>query len=126
VALDRYVAAALLTGLQLLDRLGRQQLGGSRGYNWGEFGEMCIKRDCLFTLSLKYAPSTHSATNKVPPPSPPPQNTTPKQPPTGAVGQPADVAELVLFLADGNKSRFITGQSFVIDGGVSKRMVYPD
>jgi hypothetical protein len=30
------------------------------------------------------------------------------------------------FLADESKSGFVTGQSFVVDGGVSKRMVYPE
>jgi NAD(P)-dependent dehydrogenase (short-subunit alcohol dehydrogenase family) len=36
-----------------------------------------------------------------------------------------DVAQLCLFLADNAKSGFITGQEFVVDGGVSKKMVYP-
>lgn len=30
--------------------------------------------------------------------------------PVGRVGRPEDVAELVLFLADGSRSGFITGQ----------------
>jgi NAD(P)-dependent dehydrogenase (short-subunit alcohol dehydrogenase family) len=42
------------------------------------------------------------------------------------VGQPRDIAELVLFLADATKSGFITGQHFVADGGVTKRMTYPE
>ncbi|PRW57640.1 oxidoreductase isoform A [Chlorella sorokiniana] len=46
--------------------------------------------------------------------------------PAGRVGRPEDVAELVLFLADGSRSGFITGQEFVIDGGVTKKMVYPE
>ncbi|WIA08450.1 hypothetical protein OEZ85_007887 [Tetradesmus obliquus] len=45
---------------------------------------------------------------------------------TGSVGSPADIAELVLFLADPAKSGFITGQHFVADGGVTKRMTYPE
>ncbi|KAL4432571.1 hypothetical protein ABPG77_000508 [Micractinium sp. CCAP 211/92] len=45
---------------------------------------------------------------------------------TGRVGLPDDVAELCLFLADGAKSGFITGQEFVVDGGVTKKMVYPE
>jgi NAD(P)-dependent dehydrogenase (short-subunit alcohol dehydrogenase family) len=44
----------------------------------------------------------------------------------GRVGVPADVAEMVGFLADGSKSGFITGQEFVVDGGSTKRMTYPD
>ena len=46
--------------------------------------------------------------------------------PAGRVGVPADVAELCLFLADGARSGFITGQRFVVDGGVTTRMVYPE
>lgn len=44
----------------------------------------------------------------------------------GHVGRPQDIAELVLFLADPDKSGFITGQHFVADGGVTKRMTYPE
>lgn len=44
----------------------------------------------------------------------------------GRVGVPADVAEMVAFLADNSKSGFITGQQFVVDGGVAKRMTYPE
>lgn len=43
----------------------------------------------------------------------------------GRVGVPEDVAELCAFLADGTKSGFITGQQLVVDGGVTKKMVYP-
>ena len=38
--------------------------------------------------------------------------------PLGRVGSPREVAEIVYFLADNEKSSFITGASFVIDGGV--------
>ena len=41
------------------------------------------------------------------------------------VGQPNGVAQLCLFLADPKKAAFVIGQEFVIDGGVSKKMVYP-
>uniref|UniRef100_A0A0G4I910 Oxidoreductase n=1 Tax=Chromera velia CCMP2878 TaxID=1169474 RepID=A0A0G4I910_9ALVE len=44
----------------------------------------------------------------------------------GRVGLPDDVAEAVLFLADGRRSGFITGQDLVVDGGVSTRMRYPE
>lgn len=33
---------------------------------------------------------------------------------------------MVAFLADDARSGFITGQQFVVDGGVTKRMTYPD
>ncbi|ERN16945.1 hypothetical protein AMTR_s00057p00190390 [Amborella trichopoda] len=46
--------------------------------------------------------------------------------PVGRVGVPEDIAEMCLFLADSNRAGFITGQEFVIDGGVTKKMVYPD
>ena len=45
---------------------------------------------------------------------------------TGRVGMTNDVAQLCLFLADGKKSGFITGQEFTIDGGVSKKLIYPE
>lgn len=46
--------------------------------------------------------------------------------PAGRVGVPKDVAEMCLFLCDGERAGFITGQEFVVDGGVVKKMVYPD
>ncbi len=45
------------------------------------------------------------------------------QHPAGRVGHPADVAELVLYLASG-KAAFITGQNLVIDGGMTRKMIY--
>jgi NAD(P)-dependent dehydrogenase (short-subunit alcohol dehydrogenase family) len=47
------------------------------------------------------------------------------QHPVGRIGVPADVAELVLFLLS-EKAGFITGQNFVVDGGMTKRMIYAD
>lgn len=38
--------------------------------------------------------------------------------PLQRVGQPAEVAEAILFLADGQRSSFVTGQTLVVDGGV--------
>jgi NAD(P)-dependent dehydrogenase (short-subunit alcohol dehydrogenase family) len=40
---------------------------------------------------------------------------------TPYVGQPADVADLVVFLAS-DESRYITGQLIRIDGGMSVRV----
>ena len=34
-------------------------------------------------------------------------------------GETRDIVELVLFLADSQKSGWITGQSIVVDGGIS-------
>jgi NAD(P)-dependent dehydrogenase (short-subunit alcohol dehydrogenase family) len=47
------------------------------------------------------------------------------QQPVGRVGKPADIAELVLFLAD-SRAGFITGQNFVVDGGMTRKMIYLD
>jgi len=44
---------------------------------------------------------------------------------SGRVGNPKDVAEMVAFLADNEKSGFVTCQEFTVDGGVTKRMYYP-
>jgi NAD(P)-dependent dehydrogenase (short-subunit alcohol dehydrogenase family) len=45
--------------------------------------------------------------------------------PAGRVGTAEDVAALVAFLV-GSESRFITGAEFVVDGGVTRKMIYPD
>lgn len=38
------------------------------------------------------------------------------------VGSPEEVAEGILFLADGTKSSFITGQAMVVDGGATAKL----
>jgi NAD(P)-dependent dehydrogenase (short-subunit alcohol dehydrogenase family) len=45
--------------------------------------------------------------------------------PAGRVGTPEDVAALVAFLA-GPDSGFITGAEFIVDGGVTRKMIYPE
>jgi NAD(P)-dependent dehydrogenase (short-subunit alcohol dehydrogenase family) len=45
--------------------------------------------------------------------------------PVGRVGMADDVAALAAFLL-GSDSGFITGAEFVIDGGVTRKMIYPD
>jgi len=47
------------------------------------------------------------------------------QHPCGRVGTPADIAEMVAYLLS-SRSGFITGQDFVIDGGMTKKMIYTD
>ncbi len=47
-----------------------------------------------------------------------------EQHPVGRVGLPDDIANMVLFLADNHLSGFITGQNFVVDGGMTKKMIY--
>jgi NAD(P)-dependent dehydrogenase (short-subunit alcohol dehydrogenase family) len=49
-----------------------------------------------------------------------------KQHPAGRVGRPDDVAELVSWLLDGKRSGFITGANFVIDGGMTRKMIYEE
>jgi NAD(P)-dependent dehydrogenase (short-subunit alcohol dehydrogenase family) len=45
------------------------------------------------------------------------------QHPVGRVGRPDDIARMILFLADPANS-FITGQTFVVDGGMTRKMMY--
>jgi NAD(P)-dependent dehydrogenase (short-subunit alcohol dehydrogenase family) len=40
----------------------------------------------------------------------------------GRVGEPEEIGELILFLADGNKSGYITGENIVIDGGATVKL----
>jgi NAD(P)-dependent dehydrogenase (short-subunit alcohol dehydrogenase family) len=45
------------------------------------------------------------------------------QHPTGRAGRPADVAALVAYLIS-DDAGFVTGQNFVIDGGMTRKMIY--
>ena len=45
------------------------------------------------------------------------------QHPAGRVGRDTDIAELVAYLVS-DASGFVTGQNFVIDGGMTKKMIY--
>jgi NAD(P)-dependent dehydrogenase (short-subunit alcohol dehydrogenase family) len=45
------------------------------------------------------------------------------QHPAGRVGRPEDIANMVLFLLN-PENDFITGQNFIIDGGMTKKMIY--
>ena len=47
------------------------------------------------------------------------------QHPAGRVGNPLDIANMVLFLCS-DKSGFITGENICIDGGMTRQMVYHD
>ena len=49
-----------------------------------------------------------------------------KQHPAGRVGRPGDVAEIVSWLLDGKRSGFVTGANFVIDGGMTRKMIYEE
>lgn len=43
--------------------------------------------------------------------------------PVGRVGRPQDISSMVLFLCS-QEAGFISGETFTIDGGMSKRMIY--
>ena len=47
------------------------------------------------------------------------------QHPAGRVGTPEDVAALAVFLL-GADSGFVTGANFVVDGGMTRRMIYAE
>jgi NAD(P)-dependent dehydrogenase (short-subunit alcohol dehydrogenase family) len=46
------------------------------------------------------------------------------QHPAGRVGKPDDIAEIVAWLLDGERSGFVTGANFTVDGGMTKKMIY--
>lgn len=45
------------------------------------------------------------------------------QQPAGRVGNPLDIANMVLFLSS-NKAGFVTGENICIDGGMTRQMIY--
>ena len=45
------------------------------------------------------------------------------QHPAGRVGRPLDVAEVVAWLLDGERSGFVTGAEFILDGGMTRKMI---
>jgi NAD(P)-dependent dehydrogenase (short-subunit alcohol dehydrogenase family) len=48
------------------------------------------------------------------------------QHPVGRVGKPEDVAEMVAFLLDPDRSGFVTGANVVVDGGMTRKMIYEE
>ena len=46
------------------------------------------------------------------------------QHPAGRIGTPGDIAAMTLHLCDPARGGFITGQEFVIDGGMTRKMIY--
>jgi len=46
-----------------------------------------------------------------------------EQHPVGRVGIAADIAAMAVYLAS-EQAGFITGQNFIVDGGVTKKMLY--
>lgn len=49
-----------------------------------------------------------------------------EQHPAGRVGDPIDIANLCLFLADNEKAGFITGVNIIVDGGMTVKMIYAE
>jgi len=48
-----------------------------------------------------------------------------EQHPVGRVGRPQDIAGLVAFLVS-EEAGFITGQNFIVDGGMTRKMIYAE
>ena len=48
------------------------------------------------------------------------------QHPAGRVGTPEDIAEMAAFLLDAKRAGFVTGAEFVIDGGMTRKMIYEE
>ena len=48
------------------------------------------------------------------------------QHPAGRVGKPQDIADVVAFLLDRKRSGFVTGANFVVDGGMTRKMIYEE
>ena len=46
------------------------------------------------------------------------------QHPAGRVGRPEDIAQIVAWLLDGERSGFVTGANFTVDGGMTRKMIY--
>jgi NAD(P)-dependent dehydrogenase (short-subunit alcohol dehydrogenase family) len=46
------------------------------------------------------------------------------QHPVGRVGKPQDIAEIAAWLIDAKRSGFVTGANFVVDGGMTRKMIY--
>ncbi len=48
------------------------------------------------------------------------------QHPAGRVGRPQDIAEMAAYLLDEKRSGFITGANVVVDGGMTRKMIYSE
>ncbi len=57
------------------------------------------------------------------PPSPPLRDIDHQQHPAGRVGKPTDIAEMCVFLVS-PQAGFVSGTNIVVDGGMTKKMIY--
>ena len=48
------------------------------------------------------------------------------QHPAGRVGKPEDIAEIVAWLLDRERSGFVIGAEFIVDGGMTRKMIYAE
>jgi NAD(P)-dependent dehydrogenase (short-subunit alcohol dehydrogenase family) len=48
------------------------------------------------------------------------------QHPAGRVGRPEDIGQIVAYLLDGDRSGFVTGANFTVDGGMTRKMIYEE
>jgi NAD(P)-dependent dehydrogenase (short-subunit alcohol dehydrogenase family) len=48
------------------------------------------------------------------------------QHPVGRIGKPQDIVEMVAFLLDRERAGFITGANFIVDGGMTRKMIYEE
>jgi NAD(P)-dependent dehydrogenase (short-subunit alcohol dehydrogenase family) len=48
------------------------------------------------------------------------------QHPAGRVGRPEDIAAMATFLLDRDRAGFVTGANFVVDGGMTRKMIYEE
>jgi NAD(P)-dependent dehydrogenase (short-subunit alcohol dehydrogenase family) len=48
------------------------------------------------------------------------------QHPAGRVGKPEDIAHMAAYLLDPERAGFITGANFIVDGGMTRKMIYEE
>lgn len=80
-----------------------------------------IRSNCILPGWIETGPWQKRATRQDPRRS----NTDHAQHPVGRVGNPDDISALVAYLAS-DEAGFITGQQFVVDGGMTRKMIYAE